>query len=111
MTYLYELPNETSGIDAIMLQMTSGSFSFIVPMFLFFTFIVVFIGGITRQKTRTGTSDYSAWAVISSMATLLVALLFSVTSGFISVYLLATIITITIGSGIWFFFDRKGSEL
>ena len=111
MAYLYDLPNSTEGIDAIMLQMTSGSFSFIVPMFLFFTFLVVFIGGITRQKTKVGTSDYSAWAVLASISTLLIALLFSITAGYIELTVLVLVVALTIGSGIWFFFDRKPSEM
>jgi len=113
MAYLYDLPNATSGIDGILLQMTgeSSSFSFLVPMFLFFTFMVVFIGGIMRQRTRIGTSDYSVWAVLASIATLLVALLFSISAGYISVDVLVICVTLTIGSGIWFFLDRKGSEL
>lgn len=111
MTYLYELPNATSGIDAILLQMTSGSFSFIVPMLLFFIFMVVFLGGVIRQKTRTGTADYSAWAVMGSISTLLVALVFSISAGYISVDILVLTVVLTLGSGIWFFFDRKASEL
>lgn len=111
MTYLYELPNETSGIDAILLQMTQGSFGFIVPMLLFFVWLVIFVGGVTRQKTRVGTSDYPAWSVLASISTLMVALLFSITAGFISLDILVLVVSITIGSGIWFFLDRKASEL
>jgi len=111
MGYLYDLPNATSGIDAILLQMSSGSFGFFVPLILFFIFCVVFIGGVTRQKTRVGTSDYSVWAVIASMSTLLVALTFSISAGYINLTTLVLVVTLTIGSGIWFFLDRKASEL
>ena len=111
MAYLYDLPNETSGMDAILLQMSSGKLSFVVPMLLFFMFLVVFIGGITRQKTRTGTADYSAWSVIASISTMLVALIFSISAGYIGLDILVLIVGLTIGSGIWFFLDRKGSEL
>ena len=41
--YLYALPNSTEGIDSLILQMTQGSFYWIVPVMLFFTFILVFI--------------------------------------------------------------------
>jgi len=111
MDYLYSLPNSTEGIDAIVLQMTSGSFYWLVPMILFFTFIVVFVGGITRQKVRTGTSDYSAWAILASMATLLPALLFSVTAGFIRLDWLVIVVVLNIASAIWFFLDRKITEV
>ena len=111
LAYLYELPNATTGIDAIINQMTTGSFFWLVPMILLFTFVVVFIGGITRQTIRTGTADYSAWAIMASIATLLPALLFSISSGFIRIDWLVIVIALNIMSAIWFFMDRKASEI
>lgn len=112
MTYLYNLPNSTEGIDAIAIQLfASDSFYWLPALLLFFVFLVVFIGGITRQKIRTGSADYSAWAIIASMATLLPALLFSVTSGFISVDWLVIVVTLNILSAIWFFLDRRVTEV
>jgi len=108
--YLYNLPNETAGIDAITIQIFE-SFPFIGALMLVFTFLVVFIGGITRQTIRSGTADYSAWALIASMATLLPALLFSVTAGFIQLDWLIIVVSINILSAIWFFMDKKPSEV
>jgi len=110
--YLYTLPNATEGIDSIVNQMTIGSdFYWIVPMFLFFTFLIVFIGGITRQRVKTGTADYSAWAIIASMATLLPALLFSVSAGYIRLDWLIIVVALNILSAVWFFLDKKVSEV
>jgi len=110
--YLYTLPNSTEGIDSIVNQMTIGSdFYWIVPMFLFFTFLLVFIGGITRQRVKTGTADYSAWAIIASMATLLPTLLFSVSAGYIRLDWLVIVVSLNILSAIWFFLDKKISEV
>ena len=111
MAYLYDLPNSTAGIDSIILQMTTGSFYWLVPLMLFFTFVLVFMGGVSRQKIKTGTADYSAWAIMASMATLLPALLFSVTSGFIRLDWLIIVVVLNIGSAVWFFLDRKMSEV
>ena len=111
MGYLYELPNTTSGIDSIITSMTEGSFYWFVPMMLFFVFCVIFIGGITRQKLRTGSADYAAWAIVASMGTLLPALLFSVSSGFIRLDWLIIVITLNILSAFWFFLDRRSSEV
>ena len=110
MAYLYNLPNSTAGMDAIAIQ-TINIFPAFTPIILFFTFLVVFIGGITRQKIRTGTADYSAWAIIASMATLLPALLFSVSAGFIRLDWLIIVVTLNILSAIWFFLDKKTSEI
>ena len=110
LAYLYNLPNATSGADAILSQ-TTNVFPSFTPLILFFVFGVVFLGGITRQKLRTGTADYSAWAIIASIATLLPALLFSVSSGFIRLDWLLIVISLNILSAVWFFLDRKASEV
>jgi len=109
--YLYNFPNSTAGLDSIVLQMTSGDFYWLVPMMLFFTFFLVFIGGISRQKVKTGTADYSAWSIIASMATLLIALLFSVTAGFLRLDWLVIVIVLNVLSAIWFFLDKKITEV
>lgn len=109
--YLYNLPNNTTSLDGMINQMTQGSFYWFVPMILFFVFTVVFMGGITRQKNKTGRADYSGWAIIGAMATLLPALIFSISLGFIRLDWLVIVITLNIGCAIWFFFDRKSSEI
>ncbi len=111
LAYLYDLPNATEGVDAIVNQMTTGSFYWFVPMILFFTFCIVFIGGITRQRIRTGTADYSAWGIIASMTTLLPALLFSVQAGFIRLDWLVIVISLNILTAFWFFMDKKVTEV
>jgi len=108
--YLYTLPNATTGADNLLIQ-TTEVFPAFVPLILFFVFAVVFIGGITRQKIRTGTADYSAWAIIASMATLLPALLFSISAGFIKLDWLIIVVSLNILSAIWFFLDRKITEV
>ena len=110
MSYLYDLPNATSGIDAIMVQ-TINIFPALTPLILVFVFLVVFLGGITRQRMRSGTADYSAWAIVASLATLLPALIFSVQVGYIRLDWLVIVISLNILSAIWFFFDRKASEV
>ena len=108
--YLYTLPNSTEGIDGIVIQ-TIEVFPGFTPGILFFVFFVVFLGGIIRQKSRIGTADYSAWAVIASLAILLPALLFSVSSGFIRLDWLIIVLSLNILSAIWFFLDTKQSEI
>ena len=107
--YLYTLPNITSGLDSIVSD-TAGVVP-LVPLILFFIFLVVFIGGITRQKVRTGSADYPAWAIIASIATLLPALLLSVNAGYIRLDWLVIVVALNILSAIWFFMDRKVSEV
>jgi len=109
MSYLYNLPNATSA-DTIITQ-TASALPALTPLILFFVFLIVFIGGITRQKSRTGTADYSAWAIIASMATLLPALLFSINAGFIRLDWLLIVVSLNILSAIWFFMDRKVTEI
>jgi len=110
LAYLYELPNATSGADAILSE-TTNVFPAFVPLILFFVFGVVFLGGIARQRVRTGTADYSAWAIIASIATLLPALLFSVSAGYIRLDWLIIVVSMNLLSAVWFFLDRKISEV
>lgn len=108
--YLYDIPNATGGLDTIGVQLVNTVPGF-TPMLLFFVFMVILIGGITRQTTRNGTADYPMWFVIASMSTFFVALLMSVTSGFIQLDWLVVTLVILIFSGVWFFLDQKQSEI
>lgn len=108
--YLYQLPNATNGLDTIGTQ-TITTLPGLMPMILLFVFFVVFLGGVARQKARTGTADYSMWAVVASISTLLLTLVASVSSGFIRLDWLAIVVTITIFSGVWLFLDRRQSEV
>ena len=108
--YLYNLPNSTTDVDTILSE-TINVFPAFTPLILLFVFCIVFLGGITRQKLRNGTADYSAWAIIASMSTLLPALLFSVNSGFIRLDWLIIVLSLNLLSAIWFFLDRKISEV
>ena len=108
--YLYSLPTNTTGIDDLLIETINIVPNF-VPLILFFVFAVVFIGGISRQQLKTGTADYPAWAILSSIATLLVALLFSVHAGYIRLDWLGIVIAMNIISAIWFFLDRKVTEV
>jgi len=110
MPYLYNLPNETSGLDAITIQIFD-SFPFLGALTLLFVFFTVFLGGITRQIIKSGTADYSAWAIVASLATLVPALLFSITQGFIQLDWLIIVVSLNILSAIWFFMDKKPSEV
>ena len=110
MSYLYELPNSTSGMDTILVD-TVKVIPSLPPLILAFVFFFVFLGGISRQRYRIGTADYPMWAVIASVTTLLLALVMSTSPGLIRLDWLVIIVVITIFSGVWFFLDRKASEV
>ena len=110
MSYLYNLPNTTSGLDAIVID-TFSVFPFMSSLILLFVYLTVFIGGITRQLIKSGTADYSAWALIAGMATLLPALIFSISAGFIQLDWLIIVVAMNILGAIWFFLDKKPSEI
>ena len=104
--YVYTLPNATSGGDAIAIQTVSALPS-LTPLLLAFVFFTVWLGGISRQKIRTGEADYPLWAVVASLACLMVSLVLSTISGLIQLDWLVIVIVITIFSGVWLFLDRK----
>lgn len=107
---LYTLPNVTTGMDALVVQTVAEVPAF-VPLLLVFIFFTVFLGGIMRQKFRTGSADYPAWSVVASIATLMVSLVLSMISGILLLEYLIIVIVITIFSGMWLFLDTRGSEV
>lgn len=112
--YLYNLPNSTEGIDNILVD-TVGIFNnspiSFTPLLMAFVFFIVFLGGIARQKMRSGFADYPLWSVIASLSAYLIALLMSVIEGLIRLDILVIITVVTIFSGMWLFLDRKQSEV
>lgn len=110
MAYLYNLPNATSGADTILVETVRVVPSF-TSLLLAFVFFVVFLGGIARQKARSGTADYPMWSVVASLSMFLVSLILTMTSGLLSLDILVVVVVITIFSAVWFFLDRKSSEM
>ena len=108
--YLYEIPNATSGIDNIAVQLVSAVPGF-TPLLLLFVFFMVFLGGSARQKARTGNADFPQWALVGSLASFVIALLLSTISGLILLDYLVITVVITIFCGVWFFLDKKQSEV
>jgi len=108
--YLYDLPNSTSGFDATAAQVV-GEVNAFIPAFLFFVFFTVFLGGIARQKARTGTADYPMWSVVASLSTFIVSLILTLYSGLIQVGYLVVVTVITIFSAVWLFLSKKAGEI
>lgn len=108
--YLYNLPNATSGLDAIG-QETVSTLPSLLPLLFLFVWFVVFLGGVGRQKARVGTADYAMWSVVASLSIFMLALITSTITGLIRLDWLVIITVITIFSGVWLFLDRKPSEL
>lgn len=110
MTYIYTIPNNSTGLDRIIIDI-AAQVPILIPMFMLFTFFLVFLGGISRQKAKTINPDYPMWAVIASICVFLEALFLSVNTGIIKLDWLVIVTVLTIFSGVWFFLDRRTSEL
>ncbi len=107
---LFTLPNSTEGFDEIFVE-TITAVPALSPLILAFVFFVVFLGGIGRQMTRSGTADYPMWAVVASMSTFMITLIMSLIEGVIQLDWLIIVIVVTIFSAVWLFLDRKSSEV
>lgn len=108
--YLYNLPNSTEGLDAIVVE-TSTAVPALAPLILSFVFFVIFLGGISKQKARSGTADYSMWSLIASLAIFILSLIMSIIEGLIQFEWLVIVFVITIFSALWFFFGSKPGEI
>ena len=107
---LYDIPNMTDGFDNALIDI-AGSVSVFTPMFLLFVFGVVFIGGATSQKRRTGTVDMPMWSVIASLSTLMVSLPLTLASGLIQIQVLGILVALVLMGGIWLFLSRNRNEV
>lgn len=106
--YLFDFPNATTP-DGILVE-TATTMSSLTPLFLLFLFIFIFMGGVSRQKLRSGTADYPMWAVVGSLGTLMMALILGIKPGLISLEWTVIVAVITIFCGVWLFLDRKINE-
>ena len=110
MSYLYDIPNATGGFDDIAVQTITAVPSF-TPLLLLFVFFLVFLGGSGRQKAKTGYADFPLWSVVGSISTLLISLIMTTITGVIQLQYLIITVVITIFCGVWFFLDRRPSEI
>ena len=108
--YLYNLPNSTEGLDAIVVE-TSTSVPALAPLILAFVFFVIFLGGISRQKARSGTADYPMWSLVASLSIFILSLIMSIIEGLIRLEWLVVVFVITIFSALWFFLGSKPGEI
>jgi len=102
---LYTQPNLTSGIDDAIVSTAQAVPSYPI-MILVFVFFFVLLSGSNNQKRRTGSADIPFWAVLSSMATMMTALIMTLGDGIINLTTLGIVIALTIMCGVWFFFSR-----
>jgi len=109
-TYLYTLPNNTTNMNQIVVD-TISVIPELSPLILFLVFCIVAIGGISRQRWKTGRADSILWLTLASISTLIVTLIMSVVAGVINLLTLSIVISLTILFGVWFFLDRKASEI
>ena len=107
---LYNLPNATNGTDQILIDVVT-QVPFLAPLLLVFVWFVVFLGGISRQKLRVGNADYSMWSVIASLSIFVISLIMTTVTGILRLDILVIVVAVTILSGVWFFLDRKASEV
>ncbi len=107
---LYNLPNSTAGADDILVD-TVASVPGLSSLLLVFVFFVVFLGGISRQKARSGSADYPMWSVTASLSTFLVALIMSLVEGLIRLDILIVVTVVTIFCGVWLFLDKRAGEV
>ena len=107
---LFNPPNLTGGVDEVIVDVVREVPSFTIGLLLF-VFGVIFLGGISTQKRRTGFADYPMWAVTSSLSVLVITLILTIKQGLISLDVLGIVVAITIFSGLWLFLSKGRGEV
>ena len=106
---LYDLPNMTGGVDETMIQVVTAVPSFITGL-LFFVWFMIFLGGTSSQRNKTGYSNYPMWATMASLSTTLIALILSIKEGLMNMTILTICVAVTIFSGLWLFLSQNRGE-
>jgi len=111
---IFNIPNITSagtdtGIDDFII-LTIAEVPIFTPMFLFFVFSIVLVGGITAQKRRSVTIDLPMWVAVASLSTFLISFPLTLSTGLIDTFTLSIVVSVTLMSGIWLFLDRSRRE-
>ncbi len=111
-TYLYNLPNQSTGLDQILVDTLNSSPDMfnIAPLLLIFVYFTVLLGGISRQKARSGTADVPMWNVLAFFSIFIVELIMTMVSGFTNITTLAIVIMLTILSVVWLWLDKSRGE-
>ena len=107
---LYDIPNITNGFDDFLVLLVAEVPIFI-PMFLFFVFGVVLVGGVVSQKKRSATVDFPMWVTMASLSTFMISLPLTLLEGLIDIFTLSIVVAVTLMSGIWLFLDRNRREV
>lgn len=108
----YALPNGTGGLDQVLVDLaknTGGTASPVpvIPLILTFIWLFVFIGGSMAQNRKSGNIDTPVWATFASLSTFMLALIFSLLSGIISLPVLSITLGLTILSAVWLFTTKE----
>jgi hypothetical protein len=100
----YTIPSlNNTGIDVALVNIAQQVPIFI-PMFLVFIWCLVFFNGFLKQKRESSTGgDAALWATVAGVVTSIVASILSMKAGLMNPGILATVIVVTIASGIWLF--------
>ena len=104
----FSFPNGTTP-DEVLFNVSSS-----VPIFpimiLVFTWSLIFLRGAIKQNDRFGNNDMPFWAVLASLATVLLSLTMTVIPGLITLPILLIVMGVTTLSAIWFFLSRGRLE-
>jgi len=104
----FNFPNGTTPDDILI--NTASQVPVFPPLVLFFTWAMIFFGGMQRQNAKHNYSDAPQWAVLASLGTFLLSLVMTIKEGLITLPILIVVLSVTILSGIWFFMSRGRFE-
>jgi hypothetical protein len=103
---LYEFPalNSTS-LDTALVE-TSQTVNVLIPSFLMFIFLVVWISGSLKQRRETGTYDAPLWGTIASVITTMIAFFLSMKEGLMDLPTLVITVSVSLLMAIWLFSSK-----
>jgi len=109
MAYLYNFPNDTTGIDSTLIEVAKEVPAFPI-MFLIMIWGFIVFGGMAGQLKRSGYVDAPMWFTLGFFSTTILSLIMSLTAGMINPIVLSVSVAGTILCGLWLFLSAGRFE-
>lgn len=102
----YNLPSESSvnvtkGLDSLV-GYVATEVDIFTPMLLFTFFMIVFLGGMYKQKKDEARMEAAPWFAIAGFLTFGLALIMAMTTDWITIRTLVITLSVSIAGAVWY---------
>jgi len=105
---MYNISSVNATDIATVYSQISSIAPWLFPLFLFFEFSVIFLGGMYGQNRKIGYSNVAMWGTLSGMVTTTSAFFLSAISGILNIATISVCLGVTFLFALWYFLSDLG---